>query len=181
MQEPRDHHRLPGQAAGLLPLASGTGALLLLTGDANTRYFGPIGLYGLAITLGLFLCELRGIQSCIALRKQAAALEEKQDIPAGHGQFRNRPQAALGGFVGAEGASWVVYLAILGGWAYVAGLGFDWWRRIPVAWLVLAYALHWLPSGFCRPFAPASSGVRRSRPRHSPQCRSGPELKPRRE
>lgn len=124
----------------LLPLASGTGALLLLTGEVNTRYFGPIGLYGLAITFGLFLYELRGIQNCIALREQAAALEQELHIPAGDGQFRDRPQAALGGLVGAEGASWVVYLAILVGWAYVAGLGFGWWRRVPAGWLVLAYA-----------------------------------------
>jgi hypothetical protein len=67
--------------------------------------------------------ELRGIQNCKALRMQAAALEEELRIPAGDGQFRDRPEAALGGFVGAEGASWVVYLAILAGWAYVAGLG----------------------------------------------------------
>ena len=124
----------------LLPLASGTGALLLLTGEADRRYFGPIGLYGLAITFGLFIYELRGIQNCIALREQAAALEQELDIPAGDGQFRDRPRAALGGLVGAEGASWVVYLAILAGWAYVAGLGFGWWRRVPAAWLVLVYA-----------------------------------------
>jgi hypothetical protein len=124
----------------LLPLASGTGVLLLLTRETNTRYFGPIGLYGLAITLGLFLYELRGIQTCIALRQQAAALEQELHIPPGDGQFRDRPRAALGGFVGAEGASWVVYLAILAGWAYVAGLGYGWWRRVSAAWLVLAYA-----------------------------------------
>jgi hypothetical protein len=139
----------------LLPLASGTGALLLLTSDTNTRYFGPIGLYGLAITFGLFMYELRGIQNCKALRRQAAALEEELRIPAGDGQFRDRPEAALGGFVGAEGASWVVYLAILAGWAYVAGLGWGWWRQVPAGWLVLAYAAvltaKWLlPAGRAR-------------------------------
>ena len=132
----------------LLPLASGIGALVLLEGDANTRYFGPVGLYGLAITFGLFMYELRGIQNCKALRRQAAALEEELRIPAGDGQFRDRPEAALGGFVGAEGASWVVYLAILAGWAYVAGLGFDWWHWIPAVYVVLLYlavlAVKWL-------------------------------------
>lgn len=139
----------------LLPLASGTGALLLLTGEVNTRYFGPIGLYGLAITFGLFMYELHGIQTCIALRDHAAALEKALHIPAGHGQFRDRPRAALGGFVGAEGASWTVYLAILAGWAYVAGQGFGWWSRVPAAWLLLAYvaalATKWLlPRGRVR-------------------------------
>jgi hypothetical protein len=132
----------------LLPLASGIGALVLLAGDANTRYFGAIGLYGVAITAGLFIYELRGIQLCIALRQQAASLETALGVPAGLGQFRDRPRAPLGGFIGAEGASWVVYLAILTSWLYVAGLGYDWWHWIPAVWLVVLYlvvlAARWL-------------------------------------
>ncbi len=123
----------------LLPLASGAGVLLLLGRDADTRFLGAIGLYGLAVTAGLFLYELRAIQRCITLRDQAAALEQALGVPAGLGQFRDRPRAALGGFVGAEGASWVIYLAILAGWAYVAGLGLDWWHWIPAVYLVLLY------------------------------------------
>lgn len=123
----------------LLPLASGAGVLLLLGRDADTRFLGAIGLYGLAVTAGLFLYELRGIQRCITLRDQAAALEQALGVPAGLGQFRDRPRAALGGFVGAEGASWVIYLAILAGWAYVAGLGLGWWHWIPAVYLVLLY------------------------------------------
>jgi hypothetical protein len=132
----------------LLPLASGAGVLLLLGRAADTRFLGAIGLYGLAVTFGLFLYELRGIQRCITLRDQAAGLEQELGVPAGLGQFRDRPRAALGGFVGVEGASWVVYLAILAGWAYVAGLGLGWWRWIPAVYLVLLYltalAVKWL-------------------------------------
>jgi len=132
----------------LLPLASGAGVLLLLGRAADTRFLGAIGLYGLAVTVGLFLYELRGIQRCITLRDQAAGLEQELGVPAGLGQFRDRPRAALGGFVGVEGASWVVYLAILAGWAYVAGLGLGWWRWIPAVYLVLLYlaalAVKWL-------------------------------------
>jgi hypothetical protein len=133
---------------GLLPLASGAGVLLLLGRGTDTRFLGPIGLYGLAVGAGLFLYELRGIQTCIALRRQAAGLEDALGVPPGQGQFRDRPRAALGGFVGAEGASWVVYLAVLAGWAYLAGLGFGWWRWIPAVYLVLLYlvvlAAKWL-------------------------------------
>jgi hypothetical protein len=132
----------------LLPLASGAGALLLLARDADTRFFGAIGLYGMAVTAGLFLYELRGIQRSFTLRQQAASLETALGVPAGQGQFRDRPGAALRGFVGAEGAAWVVYLAILAMWAYVAGLGLGWWRWIPAVYLVLAYlatlAVRWL-------------------------------------
>jgi hypothetical protein len=123
----------------LLALATGAGILFLLGRSADTRYFGAIGLYGLAVTAGLFLYELRAIQRCATLREQASALEQALGVPAGQGQFRDRPRAALRGFVGAEGASWVVYLAILAGWAYVAGLGLGWWRWIPAVYLVLLY------------------------------------------
>jgi hypothetical protein len=124
----------------LLPLASGAG-LLLLGRDAGTRFLGPIGLYGLAVGAGLFLYELRGIQTCAALRRQAAGLEDALGVPPGQGQFRDRPRAALGGFVSAEGASWVVYLAVLTGWAYLAGLGYGWWHWIPAIWLVVLYVV----------------------------------------
>jgi hypothetical protein len=123
----------------LLPLASGAGVLLLLGRDADSRFLGPIGLYGLAVSAGLFLYELRGIQTCVALRRQAAGLEDALGVPPGQGQFRDRPRAALGGFVGAEGASWVVYLAVLTGWAYLTGLGFGWWHWIPAVYLVLLF------------------------------------------
>src|SRR5688500_3097203 len=62
---------------GFLPLASGAGGLILLADDRiNRDYLTAIGLYGLAVTLGLFLYELRGIQTCLRLREQAAALED---------------------------------------------------------------------------------------------------------
>jgi hypothetical protein len=132
----------------LLTLATGAGILFLLGRSADTRFFGAIGLYGLAVSGGLFLYELRGIQRSTTLREQAAALEQALGVPAGQAQFRDRPNAALRGFVGAEGASWVVYLAIMAAWAYVAGLGLGWWRWIPAVYLVLLYlaalAARWL-------------------------------------
>jgi hypothetical protein len=53
----------------LLPLATGTGAFLLLErvqkdGEQLRNVLGPIGLFSAVVTLGLFTYELRGIQRC---------------------------------------------------------------------------------------------------------------------
>jgi len=54
---------------GFLPLASGAGIFLLLNRsltDGTEQYLLPIGVFGFAVTLGLFFYELRGIQKCWA-------------------------------------------------------------------------------------------------------------------
>jgi hypothetical protein len=118
----------------LLPIASGAG-LILVGRSLDRGLLTPIGLYGAAVTLGLFWYELRGIQTCKRLREQAALLEDSLEVPAGMGQFRDRPAAALGGWIGAEGASWSVYPAVVLGWVYLAGLGGSWWTVVP-AWIL---------------------------------------------
>jgi hypothetical protein len=122
----------------LLPIASGAG-LILVGKDLDRPLLTPIGLYGAAVTLGLFWYELRGIQTCKRLRKQAALLEERLRVPSGMGQFRDRPPAALGGWIGAEGASWSVYPAVILGWVYLAGLGGSWWTAVPAWTLAVVY------------------------------------------
>lgn len=111
---------------GLLPLASGTGILLLL-GDSADRpppaNLLVIGMFGFAVTFGLFMYEIRGIQQCRRLRCQAAILEERLEFPEKAGPFRDRTHERLCGFVGAEGAGWIVYTAVMASWLYVAGSG----------------------------------------------------------
>src|SRR5262245_52451493 len=55
----------------LLPSATGTGIFLLLNKDVTNvevkPFFGPIGIFGFAITLGLFANEIYGIKKCHAL------------------------------------------------------------------------------------------------------------------
>jgi hypothetical protein len=106
----------------LLPIASGAGGLLILSQkDTVKGYLGPIGVFGVAVTLGLFVYELRGIQRCKALIGAGKALEGKMDIS--DGQFNSRPKGYLGGLIGAETAGWIVYLAVLAGWSYLAIVG----------------------------------------------------------
>jgi len=108
----------------LLPIASGAGGLLIL-GQKETlkEYLGPIGVFGAAVTLGLSVYELRGIQRCKALIKAGKALETKMGVP--DGQFGSRPKGHLGGLIGAETAGWIVYLTVLGAWCYLAIVGWN--------------------------------------------------------
>src|SRR5215216_2596040 len=66
----------------LLPIASGAGGLLILgQKEKLNEYLGPIGVFGAAVTLGLSVDELRGIQRCKALIKAGKALETKMGVP----------------------------------------------------------------------------------------------------
>jgi hypothetical protein len=119
-----------GKLLALLPIASGATGLLLI-GEHGTfgKYLTPIGIYGLAATLGLFIYELYGISVCKQIMQQAAKLETRLDIPTPMGQFHDRkectPQQRL---IQAEMASWVIYLSVLAGWLYIAGAHGAWDR-----------------------------------------------------
>jgi hypothetical protein len=112
----------------LLPLASGAGLLLLLGRDpVPTERVGhllPLGVFGACITLGLYLYELRGIQVCKKLRADGGHLERVLLLGGSdlNGAFLGRP-LARGVFVGAEGASHVVYSIVIGAWGYLAHIG----------------------------------------------------------
>lgn len=109
---------------GLLPLASGAGILLLLrdgSGEQSGVDLAAIGLFGFVVTLGLFLYELRGIRECVQLRCQAMVLEEQLGFNPQAAPFRNRAREAYWGIVGAEGAGWIIYTAVMASWLYVAG------------------------------------------------------------
>ena len=106
----------------LLPIASGAGGLLILA-EKNVvkEYLTPIGVFGAAVTLGLFIYELRGIQRCKALITAGKALETEMDIA--DGQFGSRPKGHLRGLIGADTAGWIVYLTVLAAWGYLAIAG----------------------------------------------------------
>jgi hypothetical protein len=78
----------------LLPIASGAGiGLLVIQGDGalSTTDAGllvALGVFGVLVTTGLFLYELRQIDVCKQLRNHAAWIEKQLDIHAG--QFGGR-------------------------------------------------------------------------------------------
>ncbi|SRR6266536_4094813 len=124
---------------GLLPLAAGTGVFLVLKDKALAAYLGAIGLFGFAVTLGLFFYELRGMKECLQLRKYGEGLEKALglteklkttlDLTSDPGRFQStRPE----GITGPQAAGWMIYLAVLGAWLYVSAVGFSWpqWVRL---------------------------------------------------
>src|SRR5437660_2078198 len=80
---------------GYLPLASASGIFLLLGPFAKNaaQYLLPIGLFGVAITLGLFSYELYGIKKCHSLIQVGRQLERSLLVD---GQFINQPQNLAG-------------------------------------------------------------------------------------
>ena len=129
----------------LLPLASGAGIFLLLDNadsKVSSRHLAAIGLFGFTVTFGLFIYELRGIQQCHNLRDQAKLLENMLRFPEGTAPFRDRTDSRLAGVVGAEGAGWIVYTAVIASWLYVAGSGTSIWDAgrgftLAVIWLIV--------------------------------------------
>jgi hypothetical protein len=118
---------------GFLPLVTG-GGLILLAGQATggtkefEKFFGPAGLFGIAVTAGLLAYELFGIKKCHALLNAGEDLERKMDLPVGDvnepaGQFVRRPKHLLG-VVNEPFAAAAIYPAVLAAWTYLA-LFFD--------------------------------------------------------
>jgi hypothetical protein len=104
---------------GFLPLVTG-GGLVLLTGrteEVREEFFGPVGLFGIAVTAGLLAYELFGITKCHALINAAKAMERDMKVPAG--QFRTRPNNLLG-VVNEPFAAALIYSAALAAWTYLA-------------------------------------------------------------
>ncbi len=119
----------------LLPLATGIGAFLLLeraqkqTGGSQFRHFlGPIGVFSVVVTLGLFAYELRGMQRCHRLEVQASVLENDLNLSMDEGPFLGQPRRALCNMLGPPAAGLMIYLATALAWLWLAGYGFHWWR-----------------------------------------------------
>jgi hypothetical protein len=111
---------------GLLPVATGTGVFLLLSGkteliDGNSggqlpEALGAIGIFGALFTFGLFTYELFGIKKCHCLIEAGKRLEARFGI---RGQFRTRPRYAAG-FLNEPFASSIIYPASMAAWIFLA-------------------------------------------------------------
>lgn len=79
-----------GKLLTLLPVASGTAIGLLVSKDASNDagLLLPLGLFGIAVTFGLYLYEIRQIDICKQLRNHGAWLEGQLEIRGG--QFGGR-------------------------------------------------------------------------------------------
>lgn len=107
---------------GFLPLASGASFFALLgNGKEPVPYYAWVaGLFGFAITLGLFFYELRGLQRSGALEHTGREMEFALGLS--NGQFTVQPVSNLHGLIDNRAAAWLIYPTVLAGWAYLAGL-----------------------------------------------------------
>jgi len=114
---------------GLLPLATGTGVFLLIGSKESqtllNEYHLPIGLFGIAVTLGLFCFELFGIKKCAQLITDGKTIEKiisiKYEDGKGKylGQFDRRPGDIVG-FINEPFAAGIIYPAVIAAWSYIA-------------------------------------------------------------
>jgi hypothetical protein len=114
---------------GLLPFATGAGVFILVKDIPHAKYLGPIGAFGLLVTLGLFSYELHGIKKCGWLIRTGITIEKSLGIS---GPFLNRPHE-VAGFIDEPFAASVIYPASLAAWAFLALAVSSIWAAVPVA------------------------------------------------
>jgi hypothetical protein len=132
----------------LLPIASGAAILASGSRFASPPWpLIPIGLFGVGVTFGLLIYELRGIEDCTMLRERAKLMEERLGLKRHESQF-GQERGKLG-FVDEIGAGLVVYITVIVGWsglavgALVTGLGSPryWYWILGIAGALLYLAL----------------------------------------
>jgi uncharacterized protein DUF4440 len=129
----------------LLPFATGAGIFLLLNKDIATAevkpFLGPIGLFGFAITLGLFAYEIYGIRKCGDLIVSGKQMEGWLHID---GLFTRRPREVLG-FINEPFASGIIYPAVMAAWTFIslvfAWSQHAWWLSLVVFFVGLGLSL----------------------------------------
>ncbi|MBI1278697.1 MAG: hypothetical protein GC179_11275 [Anaerolineaceae bacterium] len=105
---------------GFLPLASGTGILVLYNGGKAIendafQFLPSIGLFGFVATLGLFVFEIYGIRKCKELIETGKVLETQMGVI---GQFLTRPDGVWDKFDEPTAAA-LIYPAVLAAWLFV--------------------------------------------------------------
>ena len=126
----KSYHRLKDFRAkllGFLPLTSGA-AIFLLIGSGHGFQLVLIGLFGIGVTIGLYVYERHGTELLCYLFKAGKELEKKlldyENDDSTIGQFLVRPEDGLGSNKGAEDAAKIVYGSVAIAWIVLAIVGF---------------------------------------------------------
>jgi hypothetical protein len=127
----------------LLPIASGAGIFLLLGkfNGGDRKLLVPVGLFGVAVTFGLFMYELRGIEDCTVLRGRAWNIERRLGIPDSMSQFGGWLAGGKRNLADEIGAAWIVYTTVLASWLFVAGAGLARLTGTWPSWLAIELAI----------------------------------------
>ena len=154
---------------GFLPLVTGTGLFLLITDKEKIEmaqpYFGPIGVFGFVITLGLFFYEFYGIKKCGALIEAGQKLEKELNIT--DGQFTKRPPGVLG-LINEPLAAGVIYPAVLAAWTFLA-LAFSQYQDAAQRWAIRVFLIGFTAAFFynLKLILEAKKAAKRNRPNHT--------------
>jgi hypothetical protein len=109
-----------GKLLGLLPIATGAGIFLLLDRSIKQQqtavFLVAAGIFGAAVTIGLYFYEFRGMNECHLLRQRGANLERELQIILECSRFQGNPP----GRIGPREAGPVVYFAVVAGWIFVS-------------------------------------------------------------
>jgi hypothetical protein len=128
----------------LLPLATGTGILVLLSGKGvSGEVIAPVGLFGMVATLSLYFYELHGVDKCAHFIHRGQELERQMGV---RGSFRNRPPSIFG-VVSELLPTMILYPASFAAWLFVTlyatkatWLGTDVRILVPITVLVVGVA-----------------------------------------
>src|SRR5262245_32483665 len=134
-----------GTLLGFLPLVTG-GLFLLAAGKDESNIFSnpklsvPLGLFGLLVSLGLFIFEIYGIRRCTHLIVLGRHLERQLEV---EGQFLHRP-IGVEGFIPAKFsrlvnepmASGVIYPAVGAAWLYLSLQSLNPWLAAAASTLI---------------------------------------------
>ena len=115
----------------LLPIASGAGIFLLLKNlsSSGQQHLTIIGIFGIFITIGLFLYELKNIQKCNYLIDCGEILEYKLFCPLHTvGTFTGGKIPRTVKSVSTTWAGLIIYSTVIGGWTYLSLIGI--WKLI---------------------------------------------------
>lgn len=130
-----------GKLLALVPTLSGAAFALIIGArkDFDPLLLLPVGIFGVAVTLGLFCYELRGMLLCVELRNRGEKLEQAMQRPAAdaeeelRGHFLHRTEhhkisdacellkESLP--ISVPTASFIVYGSAILGWLIVAAFG----------------------------------------------------------
>jgi hypothetical protein len=147
---------------GLFSIASGVGITVFANEQVGTLIV-PIGLFGVLVTFGLFLFELRGIQRCAALINAGEAIERRAGVT---GSFLSTPRPVnvfslepqneweyhKSIAASARGTARVIYPTVLATWVFVFFfriLGVIAAGVIALVFLLLSF---WLATQFLKKF-----------------------------
>jgi hypothetical protein len=103
---------------GFLPLVTGGGLILLIGRQEGfaREFFLPLGIFGLAVTAGLFSYEIFGMRRCHDLICLGKHLEGLLGHP---GQFAVRHRI-VGSVINEPFAAGIIYPATMAAWTYLA-------------------------------------------------------------